>query len=182
MALRMQESGYLIANAPGAVVHTGTPRTLRTLFHQRVRWTYGFLRNTMDYRHMLGNREYGNLGLIILPWSVISIAIGLYFFFRMLWSSGNDLCRRIRSTTSRTACRTPPLIRSYFNTSAMWFIVFSSIGVILTLISAGSWIGTGSRRPPNSTPLFLLLYCFMVPIWLLAAVYRAFIGRGVRWR
>ncbi len=32
MALRMQQAGYLIGNAPKAVVHTGTPRTIRQLF------------------------------------------------------------------------------------------------------------------------------------------------------
>src|SRR6185312_3134906 len=31
MALRMQEAGYLIGNAPKAIVHTGTPRTIKHL-------------------------------------------------------------------------------------------------------------------------------------------------------
>ena len=85
MALRMQNAGYLIGNAPGAVVYTGTPRTIRALFRQRVRWTYGFLRNAIDYRHMFGNGAYGNLGIIVLPLALGSIGIAIYFFARILY-------------------------------------------------------------------------------------------------
>ena len=64
----------------------------------------------------------------------------------------------------------------------MWFLVWLAIALILILISAGSWIGTGSRKPPMSTPFFLLLYCFLVPTWLATAVVRATLGVGVKWK
>ena len=95
MALRIQEAGYLIANAPNAIVHTATPTTLRDLFHQRVRWTYGWLRNAIDYRHMIGNTRYGNLGLVILPSALISIATGIYFFTRFLWYTLQEIIQQI---------------------------------------------------------------------------------------
>lgn len=101
MALRMQMAGHLIANAPKAVVHTSTPRTLAALFRQRVRWTYGWLRNAIDYRFMIGNKQYGNLGLIVLPSALISIAAGI-FFLRASPSTGS-----FRSTSSTSASTTP---------------------------------------------------------------------------
>ena len=182
MALRMQHEGHLIANAPSAIVHTSTPRTLPALFRQRVRWTYGWLRNAVDYRHMVGNRKYGNLGLLVLPSALISIAAGIYFFSRIAFSSLISLRDEIIRIQFSGLYPHASFDLFYFNTSTMLFLVLVSVGLILALISAGSFIGTGSPRPPLSTPLFLLFYSFLVPLWLGAAVVRAVFKTGVSWR
>jgi hypothetical protein len=70
----------------------------------------------------------------------------------------------------------------YVNTSAMWFLIFAAVLLILVLISAGSFIGTGKRTLPAGTPLFILFYSFLVPLWLGTAVVRAVFKTGVRWR
>jgi cellulose synthase/poly-beta-1,6-N-acetylglucosamine synthase-like glycosyltransferase len=183
MALRVQEAGYLIGNAPKAVVHTATPSTFKHLFRQRVRWTYGFLRNAMDYRSMIGDRKYGNLGLIILPTALISIGTGIFFFVRILFDLaqlGLHEYTRIAATGSLPYPEAWNLF--YLNTSAMWFLVWVAIILILVLISVGSLIGTGKGRPPIGTPLFLVLYSFLVPLWLGTALVRAVFKTGVRWR
>jgi cellulose synthase/poly-beta-1,6-N-acetylglucosamine synthase-like glycosyltransferase len=182
MALRMQREGHLIANAPSAVVHTSTPRTLPALFRQRVRWTYGWLRNAVDYRHMIGNGSYGNLGIIVLPSALISIAAGIYFFLRIAVNAVISLREEILRVQYSGTYPHASFDLFYVNTSMMLFLVFVSVGLILTLISAGSFIGTGSRRPPLSTPLFLLFYSFLVPLWLGTAVVRAVFKTGVNWR
>jgi cellulose synthase/poly-beta-1,6-N-acetylglucosamine synthase-like glycosyltransferase len=183
MALRIQEAGYQIANAPGAVVHTATPVTLKHLFRQRVRWTYGWLRNAVDYRHMFGNLRYGNLSLLVLPSAIISIGAGIFFFLRLLYGFAVLLVHeyiRVSATGSLPRPESPSLF--YMNTSAMWFIVCAAVVIVLTLISLGSRIGTGKSRPPIGTPLFLAFYSFLVPLWLSAAVIRAVFRTGVRWR
>lgn len=182
MALRMQEAGYLIGNAPKAIVHTATPRTLKHLFRQRVRWTYGFLRNAADYRSMIGNRAYGNLGVIILPTALISIGTALFFFVRILFDFSYELSHEYTRIAVTGQFPVPGFQLFYINTSAMWFLVLFSVGLILLLISAGSYIGTGKRLPPASTPLFLAFYCFLVPIWLGTALVRATFKTGVQWR
>lgn len=182
MALRVQEAGHLIANAPKAVVHTSTPRTLRALFKQRVRWTYGWLRNAVDYKHMIGNRRYGNLGIIILPMALISIGTGIFFFVRIVVGLLQSAYHQYLML-SFTGTYPKPMFDLYFvNTSAMIFLVFMSIALILILITVGSRIGTGSNKPPLSTPLFLMFYSFLVPLWLGTAVVRAVFNTGVRWR
>lgn len=182
MALRIQAEGHLIANAPGASVHTGTPSTLHHLFRQRVRWTYGFLRNAFDYRHMVGNRAYGNLGLIVLPLALVSIVSGIYFFARIVWYSLQSVEALIRETFFSGILPHVSFELFYVNTSVTWFLIFVAIALILVLISTGSYIGTGSRRPPAGTPLFLLLYGFLAPVWLSVAVIRAVFNTGVKWR
>ncbi|OGG53657.1 hypothetical protein A2851_02090 [Candidatus Kaiserbacteria bacterium RIFCSPHIGHO2_01_FULL_53_29] len=183
MALRMQAGGFLIANAPGAIVHTSTPPTLRGLFRQRVRWTYGWLRNAVDYRFMIGNHTYGNLSLIILPFALISIAAGIFFFGRIVWYGAQTLMQEIvRIETVGSISRHPSFDPFYLNTSAFLFLVVVSVALIFVLICVGSFIGTGKRMPPVSTPLFLLFYSFIAPLWLCTALVRAVFKTGVRWR
>lgn len=183
LALRIQLAGHLIANAPKAVVYTSTPRTLKKLFRQRVRWTYGWLRNAIDYYYMIGNKKYGNLGLIVLPTAIISIFTGIYFFARI----GFFALRGAYQTGQQIYygglyMPHPSFELFYVNTSAIWMLVWVSVALILILICIGSLIGTGSKKPPYSTPIFLLFYSFLVPLWLTSAVVRAALKTGVRWR
>jgi len=182
MALRIQMHGHLIANAPKAVVHTATPPRLRGLLRQRVRWTYGWLRNAFEYRSMIGNARFGNLGLIILPSALISVVTAIYLFFQMLWYATFSFSHEVMRIEVTGAAPHPSLDMFYFNTSALWFLVCFSVALVLVLISAGSFIGTGSRRLPAGTPLFILFYCFLAPLWLSAALVRATFRTGVRWR
>lgn len=182
MALRMQSHGYLIANAPRAIVHTGTPRTIKHLFRQRVRWTYGWLRNAVDYRHMIGNRSYGNLGIIVLPSALISIGAGIYFFLRIVFELGQEAMHALLKYEVTGALPHLGFNLFYLNTSTMWFLVWFAVALILLLVAAGSFIGTGKRTLPIGTPLFVLFYSFLVPLWLGTAVVRAVFKTGVRWR
>ncbi len=182
MALRLQEAGHLIANAPAATVYTIAPRTVRALFRQRVRWWYGWLLNTADYRFMIGNSRYGNLGLIIFPSSLISIGAGIYFFVRASWYGVTSFVEMFGRTQLTGTFPHPHGELFYINTSAMLFLICVSIILIFALICIGSLIGTGSRRPPAGTPLFLLFYGFLAPLWLSTALVRATFKTGVRWR
>ncbi|RJQ35701.1 glycosyltransferase family 2 protein [Candidatus Parcubacteria bacterium] len=185
MAMRVQVAGHLIANVPGAIVYTGTPRKLRSLFRQRVRWTYGHLRNAMDYRHMFGNRTYGNLSIIVLPLSLLSIGTGLFFFWRVLYyaaTTGIDMVQRTEATGIYPYVSLSSFQPFYIETSAMWMLIYMSIALIVALICAGTIIGTNQKLPPRATPLFLFFYSFLVPLWLGTAVVRAVFKTGVRWR
>ena len=182
MALRIQAAGFLIANVPEAIVHTTTPSTLPTLFRQRVRWTYGWLRNAIDYRYMFGNRAYGNLGLIILPSAILSIFAGLYFFARVVFFlvlSAVNTIDRVYDTGVYPQASFDPF---YLTTSTVWLLIFMSVALVFALLCAGTMIGTGGRLPPRATPLFLVLYSFLAPLWYGAAVVRAAFKTGVRWR
>lgn len=183
LALRLQKEGYFIANAPKAVVLTATPATLRALFRQRVRWTYGFLRNAIDYRQMLGSRAYGNLGIIILPAAIISIGAALYFFLRIIYYFVQMLYDAyLRFQFSGIIMTESSFDPFFINTSVLLILIYVAIALVLALISIGSYIGTGRAMPPYTTPVFLLFYSFLAPLWLSAAVVRATLKTGVRWK
>lgn len=183
LGLRLQNAGWMIANEPLATVRTATPETLRALVRQRVRWSYGFLKNIFDYRHMMGNPKYGNLGLLILPTALLSFIAALYFAARIMWS----LASSIIETISHIALMglgpwNPSDFLFFFNTSFLWLIVYAMLILTIILISVGSFLSTGKHHPPVSTPVFLILYGFLVPIWLGIALVRAVFNSGVRWR
>ena len=60
IALRMHLHHYKIVNSHKAFVYTKTPKTVRALLKQRVRWTQGSIQNLLDYREMFFKKEYGN--------------------------------------------------------------------------------------------------------------------------
>jgi len=182
MGLRMQDLGYLILNDPRASVYTIAPRTIRGLFRQRVRWTYGFLRNVLDYRHMIFNPKYGNLGLLILPISLFTIGGALYLAGRMFWSIAMAVADVLARFAVTGWLGFPSLDPFFINTSVLWITVYLVVAVTFGIVCIGSFISTGSRLPPRGTPLFLALYSFIVPFWLGAALVRAIMRTGVRWK
>ena len=49
IAFRMQVNHMKIEHCHDAHVFTVAPNTVRKLFHQRLRWNYGFIQNVYDY-------------------------------------------------------------------------------------------------------------------------------------
>lgn len=183
MALRFQEAGHLIANAPQAIVYTSVPNSIRHLLRQRIRWTYGFLRNLSDYRHMLWNSKYGNLGLLVLPTALISIGTALYFALRMTFYGISSIHHELVKVKFAGISEPRFVFDSFFiNTSTVLFLVYASILCVIAFIWIGSYLGTGRRTPPAATPFFLLFYGFLAPFWLGAALFRASFRTGVRWK
>ena len=183
LGLRLQSAGWMISNEPLANVRTKTPATLRALIRQRVRWSYGFLRNVFDYRHMVGNPRYGNLGLLVLPTAILSFGAALFFAARLLSyfiTSGVETMSRYMATGIEPWQSFDPLFS--LNTSFLWLTVYAMIAMTVVLISLGSYLSTGKRYHPAATPLFLALYSFIVPMWLGIALVRALFNAGVRWR
>ncbi len=106
----------------------------------------------------------------------------MIFFMLMLYHSTTALIQwYVRySIVGWETLHLPTLF--YTNTNAMLFIIWTSIVLVLCVIMAGSWIGTGSRKLPKGLVAFVLLYSFVAPLWLFTATVRVAIGKGVRWR
>jgi len=79
LSLRIQSKHYLIENVIDANVYTGGVKTFKAFFSQRLRWFYGFLIQIWRYKHLF-NVRYGNLGVFILPFSIMFIVLTLLIF------------------------------------------------------------------------------------------------------
>ena len=81
MALRIQRAGYRIAHASKAPVYTKTPKTWRGLIKQRIRWNLG----AVEHLFSRENLSLTNLGVIVIPFTLLGVAIIFILFLKMLY-------------------------------------------------------------------------------------------------
>jgi cellulose synthase/poly-beta-1,6-N-acetylglucosamine synthase-like glycosyltransferase len=91
IALRIHNNGYKIENSKNAVVYTICPTKISSIYRQRIRWYRGFIKNSMKYKHMMFNPDYGNLGLFFLPLNMIAIFLVTLLLFNVLYSVFHDV-------------------------------------------------------------------------------------------
>lgn len=185
MALRLQESHFKIVNAHKAIVYTVGPRTLYRLYKQRVRWTGGFIQNAIDYRRMILNPKYGNLGMLILPIAMYSIVITIvmlcYALIKALYNV-IDTYNKIR------------VVGWDFNINAFsfdWWLynikIPTLIGLVTVLLVIFSiWYGKKLTGVKDKTMIdivyFLTLYSLISPLWLITSIYNTITRKDAPWR
>ena len=187
MALRLQRHGYWIENAPKARVYAQSPKTVRSLVKQRVRWTSGFLRNVIyDYRDLIGNPKYGTLGLLVLPLGFFAIVGGVLLFFVVIF--------RLVADIVKTYLITNGLPLSYLLTPRISFDLFFfpiTIFVTMAIVAAlGSVMFILIGRHISQTPAklgmglfgWLFLYGLIAPFWLVRALADVATGTRRPWR
>lgn len=184
-ALRMQKYHYKIANAHNAYVHTIAPKTIKGLYAQRLRWTYGFLKNAFDYREMFFKREYGHLGLFVLPMAAGTIFTTLYTIgnvaFEMLQKAFEKLVE-ITTVGINISLKSFHIDWFFLNTDGILFLsaILSAITVLLILI--GKKLAVGKMTPSRDLVYFFLLFPFLTPLWLGSAIYRIAFSKQISWR
>jgi len=183
IGLRLQEKKMRIDNAPTVHVFTTVPTSIRALYKQRVRWTYGFLKNIQDYRHMVGNYKYGVLGLVVLPSAITAIFGAIFFAGYMLWSAAEFMVSKVvEISTAGFSAGLPVTDFFYIQTQALLFISIALIALTLLLIFIGKGLASERRYVGLDIPLFILLYGFLAPLWLAGAVAKAAFVRDISWR
>jgi len=187
MALRIQQAGYGIGNAPHARVYTKTPNTLSGLIKQRTRWTTGFIRNiTGEYRNLVGNHRHDALGMLVLPCALIAIFSGILLFSVTLFMFFKNLIAglEIRAGIPLSYVLVPHSSFSWFYFPVSTFLILG----IATLLASFSMVIIGkriSKTPGNLTFGFLsyaLLYGLIVPLWLIRATSDVVFGKHRGWR
>jgi poly-beta-1,6 N-acetyl-D-glucosamine synthase len=79
LTLSLQRLGYSIVQENAAIAWTEAPMTIQGLFKQRLRWTYGNIQTLFKHRSMLFNPRFGALGLLTMPYALISVLVPLIF-------------------------------------------------------------------------------------------------------
>ena len=187
MALRIQQAGYRIENAPHARVYTKAPGTIAKLLKQRVRWTSGFLRNILgEYRGLIGNPRHSALGMLVLPGALLSIGSSILLFSIMLFTLTQHIFTALEIRTgiplSYALIPNSSFDWFYFPTSAYLFLGFMALLISLSLIVIGKRI---SKTPGNLALGFVsytLLYSIVVPLWLVRATADVTLGTRRSWK
>lgn len=182
-ALRMQKHHMKIRNVHTAHVHTTTPDTLYKLYRQRLRWAYGIMKNTLDYRFMLFEREYGILGMISLPLSFFGVFIFLYNFgFIMFHTVRAGMAKAIEISANGVSALIPTFDSFYLNTDFMALLAYILFGIGLIIIWNGVKLAEGRFKPSAGILYFIVLYGFVAPLWFVRAVWNVALSKGTKWR
>ncbi len=187
MALRIQQAGYAIENAPHARVYTKSPSSVSKLLKQRVRWTAGFLRNIFgEYRGLVGSRTHGVLGMFVLPAAIIAIGSSILIFSLMLF----DLTRNV-ITAVEVRAGIPLSYTLLPHDSFSWFYLpmnsllllgIATIVISLSLIIAGKRISKTSGNLSLGIISYILLYGLIAPLWFIRATADVAFGKRRLWR
>lgn len=183
MAMRMQKNGMKIGNVQDAFVYTVAPTSIRALYKQRLRWTYGFIKNSLDYREMFFSPKYGNLGMAILPAAGFSVISSVYFFWSVIWSTLKSVWMKIVEI-STVGINFPQFNFDFFyvNTDIMVFLsIIAVLGTIFIIVNSRKIAGENKSIGLDSI-LFLAVYMMLAPIWISKAVYNVMFGRISNWR
>ncbi|MFZ2831745.1 MAG: glycosyltransferase family 2 protein [Minisyncoccia bacterium] len=182
-ALRMQMHHMRIRNVHTAHVHTTTPNTLYKLYRQRLRWAYGIMKNTLDYRFMLFRREYGILGMISLPLSFFGVFIFLYNFgFIMFHTIRAGIAKWVEISVTGVSALIPHFNSFYLNTDFMALLAYVLFGIGLVIIWNGVKLAEGRFRPSFGIIYFIVLYGLIAPFWFARAVFNVALSKGTNWR
>ena len=178
LALRLQKNHKKIIFAPKAIVYTHGPKKYLALHHQRLRWSYGFLRNIIDYRKLLFNPKYGHLGLFTLPANISIIFLILYTALLGLFNFVSYCFEKINYLKTHGLLEWDGF---YFSLSPLLLISFCLIGLFLYGANYGASL-VRERARVLDIVFYLSLYIFIVPAFLFHASGKLLFGQKVNWR
>lgn len=185
IALRMHKNGLKIDHCPDAYVYTNSPNTIPKLYRQRVRWIYGFIKNALDYRDLFFKPEYGTIGFFTLPSGFISIAgtvVLLLFTVSRLYEYIFYKVLQIKAVGVTSIFGTGFSFDPFFiNTRAFFFIsILLYILIIMALLNGRRMI-YGRKMLSWDIPLFVVVYAFIAPFWLLKACWNVISSHEASW-
>jgi len=185
IAYRMQKNHYKIEQCNDAYVYTNTPKTITKLFKQRLRWIYGFINNTIDYRKILFKKQYGNFSIFTIPSSIISVLAVSFLFGKMIYNLGNFLLTKVlefQTIGFRFTSKIYFFDPFFLNTESLSFIAIILFLFIIFSIVLGKKMIEGKWTFSFNMIYFLLIFSVIGPFWLLKAIYNTVLSRKPAWR
>jgi cellulose synthase/poly-beta-1,6-N-acetylglucosamine synthase-like glycosyltransferase len=183
IAMRLQANHYTIVNSHNAVVHTVAPDTLKKLYKQQLRWTYGFINNALDYKHVFFKREYGNLGMYVLPMAGLSVGSGIYIILmtinRFLQLIGNQI---LKIQTIGFSWKSFNFDWFYINTEIVAVATILAFMGTISLLFIARKMADGKTTPGFDMVYYLAIYPFLAPLWLGKAVWNTIFSVKTTWR
>lgn len=182
LAYRMQENHMQIEHCVNAFVYTSSPDTVKKLYKQRLRWIYGFIQNTMDYRRLLFKKEYLNFSFFTLPSGIISIIAVVYLSLVFVYDAILFIIKKITQySIAGFNHGVVPHVQFdwfYINTETVTFVTIFLYIVLLFSIVMGTRLNKQGKGFDWHILAYLLIYSVIAPFWLLKAVWNTIARRG----
>ena len=185
IAYRMQKNHYKIEQCNDAYVYTNTPSSIKKLYKQRLRWIYGFINNTIDYRNIIFRKKYGNFSLFTVPSCIMSVLAVSFLFGKMVYSFGSFIFSKILEFEAigfSFSSKVNYLDPFFINTQSLSFIAILLFAFIVLSIILGKKMVEGRWKFSFNMIYFIFIFSIIGPFWLLKAVYNTILSRKPAWR
>ncbi len=185
IAYRMQKYHYKIEYCNDSFVYTNTPGTIRKLYRQRLRWIYGFINNTIDYKNVLFRKKYGNFSFFTLPMGLISIVSVTYLFGKIAYNLAHFVYQKIlqyKIVGFNLQVKSLELDPFFINTQFFIFLIISIYLLVLFSIIFGRKMSNGRWMPSMDIVYFFPVFGLVAPFWLMKAVFNTILHRKPDWR
>ncbi|MBX4198009.1 glycosyltransferase family 2 protein [Candidatus Parcubacteria bacterium] len=182
MAFRMQTHHLKIEDVHTAWVYTTGPNTVKKLYKQRVRWTYGFLRNVWDYKFLFLNARYGNIGLLTIP-VAFTLIIGVVFSTTFFLFRISHFIQAKFIEWKTIGFHWPTIELNTFYLSAKQSILLTVF--IFILMSTLAYNAQKLAKQPlhiRRTIMYFLTYPLISPFWILRSIYNVLLAKTTSWR
>ena len=161
LALAIQRRGFKIIQENDAVADTEAPETISALAKQRLRWTFGSVQALYKHRSMLFRPRYGMLGMVTMPYALMSLIIPLLFM-------------------PATVVVAALSIAGGNWVSVVWFAAFvAGVHMIVSIIAIA--IVREDPRHLLVVPIYRIIYEPLRAYLLYASLLRIIKGRIVAW-
>lgn len=178
IAYRMQKNHYKIEHCNDAYVYTNTPKSVFGLYKQRLRWIYGFINNTLDYRGVLFRKKYGNFSIFTLPTGMISIFSVSYLFGKIVYNVVDFLYSKfITFQTVGFSLNKFTFDPFFINTKLTFFVLIAVYLLILFSMLFGRRMAERKWSLSLSMLYYFPIFSVIAPFWLMKAVYTTIVNR-----
>ncbi len=185
IAYRMQKNHYKIEQCNDAFVYTNAPKTIGKLYKQRLRWIYGFINNTIDYKNILFRRKFGNFSTFTVPAGIISIFSVSYLFGRIVYNVVDVISSKIsqfKTVGFHVASQAPTFDPFFINTKSFIFIALFLYSLVILSIVLGYRMAENKWGFSWSMLYFFVIFSLAAPFWLMRAMYATIVSRQPTWR
>lgn len=190
LALRIQSKGYRTENCADANIYTVGPPTFKKLSKQRIRWYSGLIKNFWNYRWMV-SKNFGDLGLLVLPIGWITILFCIFITFMAFFTSISNMIKEIIfwdkinfEVLSIIDLSKYGIERFFFNILSYPIVIFLIFSIIVTLSYLKyAELKTGKiKHLWKNTFIFFLLFAPLFCYWWTISFIKVFLKNKISWR
>jgi len=185
IAYRMQKNHLKIEHCNDAYVYTNTPATVKKFYKQRLRWVYGFINNTLDYKNIIFRKKYGDFSTFTVPAGMLSVVATGYFLGRIAYHLFNFIFSKVlefRTVGFSFPVKLNSLDFFFINTESFVFLSIIVYTLIIFSILLGKKMTEGKWGFSMDFIYFFIVFGLVAPFWLMKSIYNTAISRAPEWR
>jgi cellulose synthase/poly-beta-1,6-N-acetylglucosamine synthase-like glycosyltransferase len=185
IAYRMQKNHYKIEHCNDAYVYTNTPKTIKKLYRQRLRWIFGFINNTIDYRGVLFKKKYGNFSVFTLPVRIASVVAVTYLFGKIVYNFGEFIYSKMivfKIIGFHPSIKNFVFDPFFINMQTFFLLIVVTYALVFFSMIFGRRMAEGKWGLSLDMLYYFHIFSLIAPFWLMQAIYNTLLQRKPAWR